>query len=60
MQMKQTIGQDSTEAQSPLAVTLRKATPKAAGTRAGILGDWREGSNTKTTRRPAAKLRDGR
>ena len=59
-QMKQTIGQDATEVRSPLAAALRKDVPKAAGTRAGILQDWREGSAAKATRRPFSKLRDGR
>lgn len=60
MQMKQTVEQDSLEAQSPLAAALRKAAPKTSGTRAGILQDLREGSQGKAPRRLATQLRDGR
>ena len=41
---------------------LRKPTSKAAGTRAGILLDWREGSSKsgKTSGGSGKTLRDGR
>ena len=58
--MKQTIGQDSTEARTPLATTLRKLNSKAPGTRIGILENWRGSSNGKGPRGLGKTLRDGR
>jgi hypothetical protein len=55
--MKQTIEQKSSEGQSPLGNVVRK--PKAAGTRVGILQDWRGATSEKTRRRRNQK-RDGR
>ena len=59
-QVKQTIGHDGTEGQTPAATALRKPTSKAAGTRMGIFQDWREGSTTGKARRHCPTLRDGR
>lgn len=57
--MKQTIEQKSSEGQSPLGNVVRKATPKAAGTRVGILQDWR-GATSGKMRRRRNQMRDGR
>jgi hypothetical protein len=59
-EMKQTIGHDSTDNQTPLSATLRKPLRKAPGTRLGIFQDWREGSSGKAERRIGDRLRDGR
>jgi hypothetical protein len=59
-QMKKTTGQYATEGQSPQAAALRTPAPKPAGTRMGILQDWREGSTTGKERRRSQALRDGR
>lgn len=56
--MKQTIAGKLTAEQSPLA--LRKSAPKAAGTRIGVLHDWRQGSTCEKTERHGQILRDGR
>jgi hypothetical protein len=63
-QMKQTIGHDSSEVRSPLGAALRKDVHKAAGTRAGILQDWRRlageshaPSHVETSRRTLIKRR---
>ena len=59
--MKQTIGQDVTETQKPLATASRKPMRKAPGTRLGIFQDWREGSTSgKAPSRLGNTLRDGR
>ena len=54
--LKQTIGQDSTETRT----TLRKRTVKAPGTRIGILENWRGSSNGKGPGSLGKTLRDGR
>lgn len=57
--MKHTIAGKLAAEQNPLA--LRKSAPKAAGTRIGVLQDWRQGSTSeKTERRHGQVLRDGR
>lgn len=56
-QVKQTIGQGSSEGRSPLESVVRK--PKAAGTRVGILQDWRGATSEKTPHR-RNQMRDGR
>lgn len=54
---KQTIEQKSSDGQSQLENVVRK--PKAAGTRVGILQDWRGATSGKARRRRNQK-RDGR
>ena len=58
--MKQTIGQDTTETPRPLAIVLRKSRSKAPGTRIGILQNWRGTSDGKGLGRLGKTLRDGR
>ena len=45
-----------------VAAITRKPRPKASGTRAGILEDWREGTGKagKSSGAPGNTLRDGR
>ena len=58
---QQEIGKDSTGKPEPMTSALRKSDQKAAGTRFGVLIDWREGSSRSgTSGRHGLALRDGR
>lgn len=59
-QMKQTSGHEGTNSQTSLTMALQKPAAKAAGTRVGILQDWREGLTSGKAPRRRNTLRDGR